>query len=498
MTFHTRKNGTCVRRWLFPLTAIAIGLSPLFVLEGAFALLGWGTVDLARDPFVGFSATRSLFELDGDRYVISPSRRSFFAVDEFPAVKPRNAFRIFCLGGSTVQGNPYSIETSFTTWLELALKEIDPTRDWDVINCGGVSYASYRLVPILQECLSYQPDLFIICAGHNEFLEDRSYGHVRRIPPWLQEPISWLARTRTVTVTRQGLEQTGLMSSDRRRTATLGSEVDAMLDYRNGLAAYHRDDDWSAAVHRHYEANLRRMVLLARQAGVPVMLVKPPSNLGEQPPFKSEHDGALAATDLDRWSESITTARELFDVDVPKAATLLEQGSAIDPLHALTWYELGHCLETLGDFPRARRAYVQARDQDVCPLRMTSPLEAAMTRVVDDLEVSFLDAHELLETRTPHGILGGYWLVDHIHPSFEGHQAIAYRLTELLADQGFTTLPEEWQDRCRDRFSRYFASLDRRYFHRGQRKLRSLERWTQGNPHGPPVEVRFPHRLHPE
>ena len=31
--------------------------------------------------------------------------------------------------------------------LELSLRAARPEREWDVINCGGVSYASYRLVP---------------------------------------------------------------------------------------------------------------------------------------------------------------------------------------------------------------------------------------------------------------------------------------------------------------------------------------------------------------
>ena len=85
----------------------------------------------------------------------------------------------YCLGGSTVQGRPYAIETSFTTWLELNLRTADPRYQWEVVNCGGVSYASYRLVPILRELLAYEPDLFIICTGHNEFLEDRTYASVK-------------------------------------------------------------------------------------------------------------------------------------------------------------------------------------------------------------------------------------------------------------------------------------------------------------------------------
>ena len=63
------------------------------------------------------------------------------------------------LGGSTVQGRPFSIETAFSTWLELSLTAADPSRIWQVVNCGGVSYASYRLAPIVDESSCYKPDL---------------------------------------------------------------------------------------------------------------------------------------------------------------------------------------------------------------------------------------------------------------------------------------------------------------------------------------------------
>ena len=44
---------------------------------------------------------------------------------------------------------------------------------------------SYRLLLILEKCLQYKPDLFIVCTGHNEFLEDRSYAHLKERAPYL-------------------------------------------------------------------------------------------------------------------------------------------------------------------------------------------------------------------------------------------------------------------------------------------------------------------------
>ena len=35
---------------------------------------------------------------------------------------------------------------------------------------GGVSYASYRVAALMEELVRYEPDLFVIYSGHNEFL----------------------------------------------------------------------------------------------------------------------------------------------------------------------------------------------------------------------------------------------------------------------------------------------------------------------------------------
>ena len=55
----------------------------------------------------------------------------------------------------------------------------DPSTTYQAVNCGGVSYASYRLAPLVKEVLAYQPDLVIVMTGENEFLEDRTYQSVK-------------------------------------------------------------------------------------------------------------------------------------------------------------------------------------------------------------------------------------------------------------------------------------------------------------------------------
>src|SRR4030095_3034035 len=131
------------------------------------------------DLLSGFNTNIPLFERQGALYRTALARQPFFCSQAFPVTKLTNAYRIFCFGGSTVHGHPYQSDTAFPKWLELELAALNPNKSVQAINCGGVSYASYRLAPLVQEVLAYQPDLVIVMTGENEFLEDRTYQSVK-------------------------------------------------------------------------------------------------------------------------------------------------------------------------------------------------------------------------------------------------------------------------------------------------------------------------------
>lgn len=482
------------RLWLFRLAAVAFGLSLFVLAELICVAFDWGRPTDYDDPFAGFSAVHPLFVLDeaGENYVIPRSRLKFFAKESFPAKKPPNGFRIFCLGGSTVQGRPFSKETSFTTWLELALKAADPSRDWDVVNCGGISYASYRLVPILEECLRYEPDLIIFCEGHNEFLEDRTYDYLKTAPAWIAAPRRFLSKRRLFVLLREALlhssKKPAIAANDAR--PVLNDEVDAMLDHQGGLDAYHRDETWRQGVVAHFDHNIRRSIQIARSAGVPILLILPPSNLSDCPPFKSEHRAGLTAEEFAQWDALVAEAATYYRTAPDKAAELLEQALAIDDQYADTWFELGSCHESLSRWDDARAAYRRARDLDVCPLRIIQPLQDVLREVAQETNVPLIDAHALLEKDCPHQILGDYLLIDHVHPSFTGHQRIATAIAEEFAREGIVTLPPDWQTKREAAYRDHFAALDPLYFHRGQRTMESVRRWTQGKAKGSPLERR--------
>lgn len=478
---------------VFRLAAVLAGLTPFVLAEAMFTTLDWARPDYSEDPFVGFRAVHPLFVLnkEGTQYEIAPSRQGYFRPDSFAAQKAPNEFRIFCLGGSTVQGRPFAIETSFTTWLEISLQAADPKRQWEVVNCGGVSYASYRLVPILKEVLAYEPDLIILYTGHNEFLEDRTYGHIKHLPELIARPCEFVSRTRTYTMLRRRYLRlrggTGRwVPKDR---PILASEVDAMLEYRGGLEQYHRDEKWRRDTIEHFRYNLYRMVQMARDAGVPLLLVNPVCKLRDCAPFKTQHRDGLTADELSRWKSLVSKAGDCYARgSYYQAVTYLQQAMEIDDQHAGIHFMLAKCYDALGMTAQARQSYLQAKELDICPLRILEPMNQAIlevarrthTKVVD----LWLDYDEFSEMRRSKKDAGNFWLIDHVHPSIAGHQQVARLLADELVREGIVHPLPTWKQEEKRRFEQHLGSLDDLYFLRGERRWDVLRCWTQGKAGG--------------
>jgi lysophospholipase L1-like esterase len=470
------------RKWLFRIAAVLVGLLPILVLEAALRLAGLPAPDELYDPWITFEQVQPLFEIDeaGEHYVIAQSRRTFFAESGFRARKDPGSFRIFCLGGSTVQGRPYQPPTAFSQWLQLNLQAAEPSRQWEVVNCGGVSYASYRLVPILEEVLGHDPDLVILYTGHNEFLEDRSYGDYRQPSGLTRVSQQVVSRLRTVALARRGWLALRGEPTTRSPPETLPSEVHARLDEEGGLALYQRDDAWRRQVIDHFGLNLRRMIRLAEEANVPLLLVNPVEDLRDSPPFKSTFDDRLSPGQLEQCQQLLASAIDDASLEARQRLELLDQLLAIDPRRADAIYLKARILEAEGNISEAGELFVQAKDEDLCPLRMLEPMHDLLALVARQQEAPLVDVRAEFTRRVAPGVVGRPQLVDHVHPSLEGHQWIADSLVRQMAAMEMVTLEQGWKERRGDLERKHLATLDEVYFAHGRKRLEGLRMWTQG------------------
>ena len=463
------------RVWGFRLGAIFLGALPFVVLELGLRWFGVGNPTAHRDPLAGFSQRHPLFERAGEKYHTVRSRLPFFGEQEFATNKPTNVFRIFCFGGSTVYGHPYLNATAFPAWLALELNARDPSRRFEALNCGGVSYASYRLAPIVHEVLAYQPDLIVLAMGHNEFLEDRTFQPLKtRSAPrrWLEDRFFSL---HVVTCAQQLLGREAAPVD-----LALSPEVNPRLDDApTGYASYHRDEPWYRAVVSQFEQSLRTMIAECGTARVPVLLVTLGSSLRDCPPFKSEHRGGLSAEDEARWQSLFDGAGRAEESDLNAALALYQQAGAIDSEFALLAYRMARCCDRLGQTERAREHYLRAKELDVCPLRMVEAVYKLQQTIAVETQTPLVNARELLEFLSPDRLPGNDLYLDHVHPTIGAHQKIARAIAEKMGELHWVSATA-WPDAARTTaYQKQFQGLEPAYFTNGRRRVEWLENWAR-------------------
>ncbi len=399
----------------FRVCAILLGLLPFAIAEATLRLLDLPTNPQTTDPFLDCSQLEPLFKTNSDgNFRIPPERLRLFAPAEFSLKKDSNTCRIFSLGESTTHGEPYGPPTAFTAWLGINLERIDPNRNWEMINCGGLSYASYRVLPILREVLNYDPDLIVIYCGQNEFLEARELSGWKKMPNVVARIASTLSQFRIVQFTTSIMIPTSAANHEHRITR-LTREVDALLDSRGGLEKYHRSSLNAPAVVASFRWNIQQMIAACQLRNVPLVLVVPTVNLRDCPPFKIEADPNLIA-EKSQLAESLWQQAQNDREQPDKARESMRQLLAIDPLHCGAHYYLGQLAIAEQDWEQARQHLIAAKDFDVCPLRATSAIQQVVRQVAAENRVWMLDADDLFQSKSPHQLVGKPWLIVHVHP----------------------------------------------------------------------------------
>ncbi|HZR46013.1 MAG TPA: tetratricopeptide repeat protein [Candidatus Manganitrophaceae bacterium] len=434
-----------------------IVVSAFFViLELALALLGIDPVLSAEDPFVGFAKSIPLFveERQADGSVLLKTARNkwnWFNRDQaFPKEKANNSYRIFCMGESTTYGHPYDDRVSFCGWLRAYLKAADPSRNWEVINAGGISYASYRIAKLTEELKGYQPDLFIFYVGQNEFLERRSYGRLRRLPAGVLRVSALLSRTRTWAAMEKAVEIVRPDSlEEAKERYELSGEVDEILKHTLGPTSYHRNDTLHRQIIEHYRFGLGRMARIAKTAGAQVLFVQPAINLKDLSPFKSEHKEGLGEAALGEWEGLYQRAGERHrEGDWAGALALYRRTLEIDDRYAEAYYRIGQLLFELKQYDAAEQAFLRAVDEDVAPLRILSPMQQIVKEVAAEEKVPLVDFPQILKEAQrrhyPHAILGREYFVDHVHTGIEGYRLLGLALVEEMIRQGIVTPARSW------------------------------------------------------
>ncbi len=472
------------------LLALAAGVVLIALFDIMLGLLPLPVEQIAsHDPFLGFSAVNPVFESyrDGhgaERLRTSTLKQKWFNSQDFPAAKKDDVRRIFTLGGSTTYGRPYFNQTSYTGWLQTLLNSSPGAGKFEVINAGGISYASYRVKVVLRELLAYEPDLIIILTGHNEFLESRTYPEMSDGLPAISQLKALLGKSNTYKLLESLLEP--VVRGEEKNNAAgkgpgvLGEEVETLLDQSAGLSMYRRDTVFAAKVFEHFRFNVAEMISLCRDAGVPVLFCSPVDNLKDFSPFKSAVNPEMTVASRKELQQVLQDGGEnLREGGLEQARSAFTRAVALDSLYAMSHFMLGRALLASGDTSAAAASLLQARELDVCQLRAQQPVHRILAEECGAAAVELLDFQAVLARRSPGGLIGDEFLMDHIHPGPQGHLIFAGEIYNWMmrnfADWGLNAelLPPTDQ-----LLTRELAKLDSDYFQRGVLNLVKVMVWA--------------------
>jgi len=259
------------------LFAAVVAVLSVALAEGAARVYEMARPSRVVDYGRGFTSGARVFVPIADRpgfVTTGPGKDAFFRVQTFQAKKPAGTFRIAVLGGSSV----YRMETEFRRMeAELAAALTPRFQRVEVLNAGGLSYGSARLVGVALEMIEYEPDVVVLYEANNEFVEMQEMRFAEIEDASVFHSLSWSALIR---VTRD-------MAADR-QIAMVRNEVEQMAQRGNAtpdpslppgmdlfIVTPDQVDARMAAFRRNYEFIAR----LCRRAGAQFILGAVPSNL---------------------------------------------------------------------------------------------------------------------------------------------------------------------------------------------------------------------------
>ena len=279
------------------LLGLALTVLFFFAIELTLAAAGLGeapeTINYSRgfDPGAAYlipnpeipGGWRTQFEAKGQREKNIPPRTERIRVEMF--------------GGSNTANCPAG-------YLRTALQELAGPRSYEAINLGRTGYGSARVRLILEQALAKtDPDIVIIYAGHNEFVERGFQLDLEASVPsgWAEGPAKAARKTRLFhAFVEQYSKEPKVSPQSKPEAWEWEYKKFADITYAETLQYL-----------AQYEANLRAMCLRSRESGAEVMLCTIVHNRMSMP-FSSAYDAELSAESRSRCDAWLAEAKALY------------------------------------------------------------------------------------------------------------------------------------------------------------------------------------------
>jgi tetratricopeptide (TPR) repeat protein len=335
-----------------------------------------------------------------------------------PVKKDKDAIRIFVFGESAAQGDPEP-SFSFSRFLRAMLEKKYPGKKIEIYNTAVTAINSNVILPIVNDCLSLEPDLFIVYMGNNEVIGP--YGLSSALTPFFSnygviKMQVWLSKTKIGQMIRE------LSAKETDLQQWKGME----LFIKNKIS---HDSPDLEKIYNHFDKNLYEICKLATESGTKVVLSTVITNERDCPPFLSVHNPDLSKGNLDQWQKIYNAGIGLDSTGQYKLALeQYEKAIALDSEYAELNFRIGRCYLSLNQYEKAKKFFSKARDYDVLRFRADTRINDIIRKTAGamaDRNIYLADAEKVAHTESKFGIPGSDILYEHVHLNFNGNYLLA-------------------------------------------------------------------------
>jgi tetratricopeptide (TPR) repeat protein len=382
------------RKKLFRIITFTFPLIILLIFEGALRIVSYGdNLKLfVENPIEGYE----------DYLMVNPSiGKKYFQKFEYDAPsndiflkkKPKDAFRIFVMGSSTVVGFPFEKNLMFSRILHKRLEDTYPEKKIEVVNTAITAVNSYTLYDYSREILEYSPDAVLIYAGHNEFYGAFGSGSnesMSKSIPLTRMHLKFMdiriyQLFRNIASGIQGKISAG---KDMQVHGTLMKRIVANNDIE------YDSDIYSLTIEK-YEQNMGDMLKRFSEKDIPVFLGEVVSNVKDIKPLSSSS------------TDSINEACQIYN----RAA---EENDSI----------------------AAKNLFYKAKDLDGVRFRASEEIN----QIIHELSIEYgsytIPMLKYFQEASPRGLIGNNLMTEHVHPNIAGNFLLADAFYSEIVNSG--------------------------------------------------------------
>jgi len=307
----------------------------------------------------------------------------------FNKIKDENSFRVFVLGGSTTAGFPFSYNASFARYIKRRLEMLYPSVNIEMINMGISAVNSYTVKDLIPDMLKQKPDLVLIYTGHNEYYgalgigSNESLGNSR----WLINYALSLKKLRSFQLIDNFISLIREVGSE-----VNGGKSKTLMSQMIGEDLIEYDSDLFHLGLSQFNENMDDILNLLTEAGINTVLSNLTSNLMQEP------------------FESIEADKNSADYHFQNAEEYFLEKKYI----------------------KAKTEYLLAKDKDALRFRAPTEINKILIELAGKYNLQLVNIDSIFSSKSSGEITGYNLMVDHLHPTVEGHQILGESFFDII------------------------------------------------------------------